>query len=183
MERHLGLSWDAFLLNHKIMRIIHKFFIGCIIICSIIMASCSNCSGNKDRADSQDSVPTFSKADTTEVLKMAENYLTHLKNKEYDAALHMLYYVENDSVKPLPDDEKQKIIEQQNVFPVLDFKLESYKFVNEFNVEATYSIEFFKKPDPDDPIQNTIRITFAPVKYDGAWYLALLSKSYMSKLN
>jgi len=146
------------------------------------MASCSSCSGNKNESQT-DSVPTFSKADTTEVLKMAETYLTHLKNKEYDAALSMLYFVENDSVKPLPEKEKQNIIAQQNIFPVLDFKLESFKFASEFNVEATYSIEFFKKQDPDDPIQNTIRITFAPVKSDGTWYLALLSKSYMSHID
>lgn len=44
----------------------------------------------------------------------------------------------------------------------------------------TYSIEFFKKEDPNDPIQNTIRITFAPQRINAQWYLALMDKSYVT---
>lgn len=165
------------------MRIINKFFIGCLLIACAFFASCSSCSSSKERAvTTQDSVPTFCKADTTEVLKMAETYLEHLKNKEFDAALDMLCTIENDSVKPLPEKERQTIVGQQNVFPVLDYKLESYKFQNENNVELTYTIEFFKKAEGEE-IPNTIRITFAPERIGGVWYLTLMNKSYMSYLN
>lgn len=160
----------------------NKFFLGCLLVACAFFASCSSCSNSKERAASQDTVPTFSKADTTEVLKMAETYLEHLKNKEYDAAIDMLCTIENDSVKPLPEKERQTIVGQQNVFPVLSYKLDSYEFKDENNVELTYTIEFFKKAEGDD-VPNTIRITFAPERIDGTWHLALMNKSYMSYLN
>jgi len=166
------------------MKIINKLFIGCLLLGSIFLASCSSCSnGNgkgENRANTTDTVPTFCKADTTQVLKMAEDYLEALKNQKYDEALSKLNLILNDSVKPLPEKDKQTIIRQQQVFPVLDYHLESFKFINEHRVEVTYSIEFFKKENPKDPIQNTIRITFAPQRINAQWYLALMDKSYVT---
>ena len=166
------------------MKIINKLFVGCFVLGSIFLASCSSCSNSKEKggrsANQTDTVPTFCKADTTQVLKMAEDYLEALKNQKYDEALSKLNLILNDSVKPLPEKDKQMIIRQQQVFPVLDYHLESFKFINEHRVEVTYSIEFFKKEDPNDPIQNTIRITFAPQRINAQWYLALMDKSYVT---
>lgn len=163
------------------MKIICKFFVGCLVLCSLFLASCSSCGGSKDgKTAKNDTIPTFCKADTTEVLQMAESYLNHLKNKEYDAAFDMLRHVSNDSISNLTNDERQQLLAQQKAFPVLDYKLESYKFVNEYRVELTYSIEFFKKQNEEDPIQNTIRITFAPQRINATWYLTLMEKSVMT---
>lgn len=163
------------------MKIIGKIFVGCLVLCSLFFASCSSCSGNKDgKTAKADTIPTFCKADTTEVLKMAESYLEHLKNKEYDAAFDMLRNVQNDSISNLTADQRTQLMAQQKAFPVLDYKLESYKFINEYRVELTYSIEFFKKEKEDDPIQNTIRITFAPQRINATWYLTLMEKSVMT---
>ena len=151
------------------------------MLCSLFLASCSSCGGSKDgKTAKNDTIPTFCKADTTEVLQMAESYLNHLKNKEYDAAFDMLRHVSNDSISNLTNDERQQLLAQQKAFPVLDYKLESYKFVNEYRVELTYSIEFFKKQNEEDPIQNTIRITFAPQRINATWYLTLMEKSVMT---
>lgn len=166
------------------MKIINKLFIGCFVLGSIFLASCSSCSSDNKKgggsSNPTDTVPTFCKADTTQVLKMAEDYLEALKNQRYDEALSKLNLILNDSVKPLPEKDKQTILRQQQVFPVLDYHLESYKFITEHRVEVTYEIEFFKKENPKDPIQNTIRITFAPQRINATWYLALMDKSYVT---
>ena len=170
------------------MKIFNQLLIGCTLAGSLFLASCSSCS-NEKKADIwrssgvADTVPTFCKEDTTEVLQMAETYLTHLKNKQYDAALSMLHEIVNDSVKPISQEDKQNILRQQEVFPVLDYHLESYEFVNEHKVQLTFSIEFFKKENENDPIQNTIRINFAPQRINATWYLTLMNKSYVTMLN
>ena len=163
------------------MKILCKFFVGCLVLCSLFLASCTSCGGSKDgKTAKNDTIPTFCKADTTEVLQMAETYLEHLKNKEYDAAFEMLRNVQNDSISNLTEEQRKQLLAQQKAFPVLDYKLESYKFINDYRVEVTYSIEFFKKAKEDDPIQNTIRITFAPQRINATWYLTLMDKSVMT---
>lgn len=141
------------------------------------MASCSGCSSSKDNKD-KDTIPTFAKADTTEVLELATKYLDLVKNKQYDDAEAMLSVIENDSVMQLSDEQKRMIRGQQKVFPVLDYHLVDMEFINENRVHVTYAIEFFKK-DPKDSIQNTIRLTFAPQRINAVWYLELLDRSVM----
>lgn len=162
------------------MKIIIRSVIACLALCWMF-AACTGCSGDKNRARSTDSVPTFSKADTTEVVAMCETYLNHLKAKEYDQAIGMLNYILNDTVHPLPEADKATIIKQQNVFPVLDYTLESMEFKDPNNVILTYSIKFFEKPEGSD-IPNTIRIAFSPQRINGQWYLELMNKSYITSL-
>jgi len=146
------------------------------IISGFCLTSCFN--GSDKKTEKNDSIPVFCKADTTEVLQLTEKYLNHLKKKEFDAALGMLNEIRNDSVYSLPENKKQIIIKQQEVFPVLNYKLESYQFKDEHNVELTYSIEFFEKSEGSD-LPNTIRVTFAPQRINAQWYLAVMEKSYI----
>lgn len=144
---------------------------------SLCMLSCSGCSSNKNDKK-KDTIPTFVKADTAEVLGLATKYLDLVKNQQYDEAEAMLSVIENDSVMQLTDDQKRIIRGQQKAFPVLDYHLVGMEFINENRVHVTYAIEFFKK-DPKDSIQNTIRLTFAPQRINAVWYLELLDRSVM----
>lgn len=137
------------------------------------LGSCSGCSSEQNKET--DTIPTFVKADTTEVLNLVEQYLDYVKNNKYDAALAMLNVIENDSIKPLDEETKASIRMQQQMFPVLDYQVEDMKFVNENLVRVTYAIEFFKK-EPGSNIPNTTRLSFAPQRINATWYLELLDR-------
>ena len=140
------------------------------------MPSCSGCS-NKSDSEKSDTIPTFVKADTAEVLAMTETYLNHVRNGNYDGAIGMLVQIVNDSVKELSPETEQNIRMQQKTFPVLDYHLTEMKFINENKVKITYDIEFFKK-DSADRIKNTISISFAPQRINAQWYLELLDRGF-----
>lgn len=138
------------------------------------LGSCSGCSKGKD--SDQDTIPTFAKADTTEVLHMAEQYLNYVKDKDYDKAIGMLSTIVDDTARPISAETERNIRAQQRAFPVLGYKVVSMEFVNANRVKVTYAVEFFKK-NPGDKIQNTINLTFAPQRINAQWYLELLERS------
>lgn len=139
--------------------------------------SCSGCSSH-DGDKTTDTIPTFVKADTAEVLKLTSAYLDCVKNKEYDKATAMLCTIINDSVMPLSEVTAQRVRSQQLTFPVLSYRVVDMEFVNQNRVTVTYAIEFFEK-DPHDSIQNTYRLTFAPQRINAKWFLELADKSVM----
>lgn len=139
--------------------------------------SCSGCSSS-DKGKDTDTVPTFVKADTTEVLKLTSEYLEYVKNRDYDKATAMLHTIVDDSVMPLSETVASRIRAQQRTFPVLSYRVVDMEFVNPNRVTVTYAIEFFEK-DPHDSIQNTIRLTFAPQRINAQWFLELNDKSVM----
>lgn len=152
-----------------------KNLIAAIIILLAGMAALHSCSGcsHGGKGGGADSVPTFVKADTAEVLAMAESYLDCVRDGRYDEAVGMLRVIKNDSILPLPEKTEQSIRMQQKTFPVLEYRLTDMEFANENRVKVTYAIEFFKK-DSADNIQNTITLTFAPQRINAKWYLELL---------
>lgn len=158
--------------------VMKRIFTAVIVIAafSLFLGSCSGCSSDKEKASG--TTPEFVKADTTEVLSLAGQYLDNVKNKDYDAAIAMLHVIENDSVKPLDEEVEREIRVQQQTFPVLDYHVEEMEFIDENNVRVTYAIEFFKK-EPGSKMKNTIRLAFAPQRINAVWYLELLDRSYM----
>lgn len=145
-----------------------------LVAAAIGFGACSGCSS--DSGKHKDTIPTFVKADTTEVLRLTAEYLECVKNKEYDKATAMLRTIVDDSVMPLSEATEQRIRAQQKTFPVLSYRVADMEFVNANRVTVAYAIEFFKK-DPRDSIQNTIRVTFAPQRIGSQWYLELSDKS------
>lgn len=159
-----------------------KNFIAAILIVlagMMAFSSCNSCSKSKEDVRT-DTVATFGKADTAEVLALTSKYLDYVKNQQYDEALAMLNNIVDDSVQAIDDEEKSKIKIQQQTFPVLDYHVADMDFVNENKVKITYAIEFFKKSNPADSVPNTIRVSFAPQRINGQWYLELLDRSVMN---
>lgn len=115
----------------------------------------------------------FVKADTTYVLDMVNEYMTHVQNKEYDEALSMLceFYSE-DSIFAISDEERERVTKLHKTFPVLKYTVTGMEFNAENDVTVTCAIEFFEK-DPNDSIQNTIRLAFAPRRVNAEWMLTL----------
>ncbi len=121
--------------------------------------------------------PMFSSKDTTAVLRLAEGYLDHVMNREYDKAMGMLHDILADSVRDLSPERDSAIREQQRVFPVLAYKRTGMRFTTPRSVSVTYQVEFFER-EPGSKIPNTYVITFEPQRIDGKWYLELSERSH-----
>ncbi len=145
-----------------------------VVIEMFLFSGCSSC-GKKNPMDT---VPELTKTDTTEVIKLTEEYLEHVKNKEYDEAIAMLHEFTLKEINQLSPEKDSIIRIQQKMFPVIDYELTDMKFENSRKVRITYAVEFFEK-DPDDKIPNTIKLTFAPQRIAHVWYLALVERSHV----
>lgn len=170
-ERHLSAWRGAFLFYIKLI-VMKRIFtaVTAIVAFLLFLGSCSGCPSDKEKVSG--AIPEFVKADTMEVLGLAEQYLNHVRNKNYDAAIAMLYVIENDSVKMISEEDEREIRMQQQAFPVLDYHVEEMEFIDENNVRVTYAVEFFKK-EPGSKVKNTIRLAFAPQRINAVWYLEL----------
>ncbi len=159
-------------MKSKILALVVLFL--AIVIEMFLFSGCSSCGTKRPK----DTVPELTKADTLEVIRLTEEYLDHVKNKEYDEAMAMLHDIVKNNPGELSPEKDSIIRKQQKMFPVLSYELTDMEFISSKNVKITYSIEFFEK-DPEDKIPNTIRLTFAPQRIVHEWYLELDERSHV----
>lgn len=141
------------------------------LVLAVSFSACSGCSSQKSEVE-EDTIPTFAKGDTTDVLNMTTRYLDLVKNKQYDDAVSMLRVIVNDTANAVSEDMKQSIIRQHKNFPVLAYSLDDMTFIDATHVRITYSIEFFEK-EPGSKIPNTVKLAFEPQRINAEWFLGL----------
>lgn len=141
-----------------------------ILFSSVTILAFNACTSNSKKVE----IPSIYNAqDTTLVQNMVTAYLEQLKAKEYDQALDMLSTLKTDSVvsvQPLSEEERMQLKKQFDVFPVLNYKLESEDWTDDDHIVYTYLVEFFEK-EPGSDIPNTVKLVLNPFRKDGRWYL------------
>ena len=117
----------------------------------------------------------LTREDTTQMLALCGQCMETLKQGKIDEALSQmrLYNDSTRTVSPLSAEKQAELRRTFRLFPVIDYKLDYYSFDVEGRNDVKYSIEFFKKENPDDPTPNTIGFMFNPVKVDGQWYVTV----------
>lgn len=145
---------------------------GFILLLSMIVVACNN--ANRDyRVENKNAI--FCKQDTIEVIKLTTTYLEHLKNRDFDKAIQMIYHIQNDTVSALTEEERKALEQQYTLFPVLSYKIDGYYFTDTRNTEIAYSIVFFEKQDGDNK-PNTLKFRLNPQRVKDAWYLSILNR-------
>lgn len=151
---------------------------------SLLALVCFFMSGCKGKGDASaesgyvdprsDETMERTEADTATILNMCTEYLNLLKEDKVEAALDLLYAYDDSAktVAPIGNELREKFRNNLQMFPVLDYKLESMKLYGEDDTEFTFMVEFFKKPE-GDPRPNTIREVLSPVRVNGQWYLTV----------
>lgn len=142
-----------------------------VISLTFVFVSCSE-QGKQKSVD----VPEFCAGDTADVLNLATKYLEHLKNKEFEQALAMVYHIEGDEVFQLTKSEKEALQKQYQLFPVLDYRIDSYTFTNAHNTEVRYTVTFFEKTSDSD-LPNTMAFSLKPQRINAVWCLSILNRS------
>lgn len=149
-------------------------YAGLLLILCIAVASCDNSKSKSE--EKQADIPALSKQDTVDVVRLATEYLEHLKNKEFDIALQMLRCMRNDSVFELSEAERNDLKMQYQMFPVLSYKIDGIILKDVHSTEVIYSVEFFKKGPGQEEIPNTMSFRLSPQKIDDIWHLGVLNR-------
>jgi hypothetical protein len=140
----------------------------------LIAASC----GNKPKSRIDETIDfrsSLTEADTVQMLKLCDDCMELLKNKDIDGALAMLneYVDSTNTVQPLTDITRAKYNRIFNMFPVLEYKLSGYSFVLEGLNDVKYTIKFAEEEHPEKNGEPKTSFMFNPVKIDGQWYLTV----------
>lgn len=146
----------------------------CAIAFLVFVISFTACNKTKPISSDvdTDTIPTFAKGDTIEVVNMASDYLDCIKKGKYEEAVSRLRYFENDTAKLYSDDVLKSIIRHHKNIPVLGYQLKDMTFVDASHVRLTFSIKFMET-EQDSKIPNTVSFTFEPQRINAEWYLGL----------
>ena len=149
-----------------------KFIWTIIAMTALILVSCGK--GKNAPADTDQSVVfmELSNNDTTEVYNLVNTYLDHLTNGRMDEALGMISYIENDSVKPVPENMLKRQRTSLNALHPIRYQIEHVMFLYDTDCEVKYSGILFDKEE-NDPAPNKVSFIIKPVRKDGKWYLTL----------
>ncbi len=151
------------------------FFLAIGFIC--LVSSCSN--KNKKNLSREEQIEIFrselTEADTTTMLKLADNAMEQLKAKKIDQVIASLYEY-NDStqeVKPLSKETAKRYTRRFKMFPVLDYYREYYSFMLEGCNDVKYCVTFATAEQAGTNEPATTMFMFNPVKIDGEWKLCV----------
>ena len=64
----------------------------------------------------------YSGKDSSEIKTLVENYVSALKSKNIEAAANMLYFVRNDSIFPITENDRKGLTALYSSMPILDCK-------------------------------------------------------------
>ena len=161
----------------KIDKIVFTLLLSCLLF------SCGQ-KETKDRmktyADAEkDFVSSLTKKDSITILEMSQKCMDSLKMGSIEAALRMLYVVNNGEVVTLSDENMEDFKKHFRTFPVIDYRLEYFSFSTQGCNDLKYKIEFAKK-DLNGNVP-TMAFMFNPVKIDGVWYLCIKDRNQSSK--
>ena len=141
------------------------------VLVLLLAASCMKKAEAPKSTDPLAPQMTVSAFDTTTVQQLTYEFLDLLKEEKYDEAISRLYVLENDQVKPLPDNQKAECLFSLGLHKVYGYQITDYTFFKETDSEVRCEMYIEDPATKSDPAR-LVRL-FRPVRRNGAWYLTL----------
>lgn len=137
--------------------------------------------GRQSNNTTDDELPmTISAYDTTSVLSLVNEYLTNLKEGNYDAALNMLHVLDQSELPAnLNSEQRQRHRMSMMLYHVYDYKIEKLTFWRQTDSRLDYSIIITQPNDGSEPAR--IRCALRPVRYMDVWYLTIADDRQMKE--
>lgn len=113
--------------------------------------------------------------DTTTVLRLCDNAMNMLMNKQYDEVISSLYeYTDSTKeVKPLSSETAAKYLRKFKMYPVMRYERKYYSFQLEGCNDVKYDVIFASGESAGTSTPAIIGYMFNPVKVDGEWRLCV----------
>ena len=110
--------------------------------------------------------------DTIEIRQLVDTYVQAFANNDFETASQMLYKMENDSVKPLSENERTDFVKAMKNFTVYGCELSEFTIRSEKNNEMKLKVQIIESGDLAKNIGVT-HFSLNPVLKDGTWYLTV----------
>ena len=123
--------------------------------------------------------------DTTIVLRLCDNAMELLMNKQYDEVLASLYeYTDStQEVKPITPQTAKKYLRKFKMFPVMRYERKYYSFQLEGCNDVKYDVIFASGEAAGTSTPAIIGYMFNPVKVDGEWRLCVKTPTDFYDIN
>jgi hypothetical protein len=117
--------------------------------------------------------------DSLTVVRMCDNAMNMLMNKQYDEVLASLYeYTDSTKeVKPLTPQVAEKYLRKFKMFPVIRYERKYFSFQLEGCNDVKYDVIFASGKDAGINKPAVIGYMFNPVKIDGEWRLCVKTEN------
>lgn len=151
-----------------------KKLLAVISIASLMMMF--SCSKKQNASMSEQEVfqKELTAADSTEAMKISNDFMALLQNGKVDEALDALKSVDsNRNVTALSDEIKDKLRNQFKMLPVINYTVTGIMFEKPDSNFVSY--QYVAQEATDDLPDLTVGFRTMPVKIDGEWYLTLPS--------
>lgn len=151
-----------------------KKLLAVISIASLMMMF--SCSKKQNASMSEQEVfqKELTAADSTEAMKISNDFMALLQNGKVDEALDALKSVDsNRNVTALSDEIKDKLRNQFRMLPVINYTVTGIMFEKPDSNFVSY--QYVAQEATDDLPDLTVGFRTMPVKIDGEWYLTLPS--------
>lgn len=155
------------------------FLFSFVLSLTLLIASCSSCGGRRHEKTRNDSIAEFratlTKEDTTEMLKLTDDAMKMLKNKQYDKVLAMMYEYHDSTkeIKPLTKETARRYNRMFHMFPVIDYERNYYSFQLEGCNDVKYTVIWAPAEKTGTGVPAKTAYMFNPVKVDGSWKLCV----------
>ena len=125
--------------------------------------------------------PLITHEDTVRAFNMSREYMELLKNNQTDSALNLLVYYPSDTVVALPAEIKSRLKKQYQIFPVMEYSIETSNFVDQYEAQVTYKYRFMDPPSDDPNYPVTMNLTLQVKFYQGTYYLSLYDYAVITR--
>ena len=111
--------------------------------------------------------------DTIEINQLVDQYVSLFIDNDLQGASSLLNVVNNDSIRPLSEEERTGFVKALSIFHFYDYKNMGMIIRSDKNNEIDLAVQII--PDGDiSKNQGVTHFYLNPVKIDGHWYLTLL---------
>lgn len=144
--------------------------------CFVLAFTISSCGSKKSNGDPVQAFrSSLTEEDTIEMVRICDEAMELLKNKEYDKLMSQLYEYDDStkSVSDLSPETAQRYINNYMMFPVLSYERVYYSFMLEGCNDVKYSVVFATAEQTGTGEPATTSFMFNPVKVDGTWKLCV----------
>lgn len=141
----------------------------------LAMNSCKDKPQKPILTDSQIFQASLNEEDTLQMLRLTDECMEFLKNKNIDGALAMLYEYDDSThqVSPLSDETRIRYERLFSMFPVLSYQRQFFKFMSEGLNDVKYEVIFAEESHPEKNGVPKTSFMFNPVKVDSVWYITV----------
>ena len=137
----------------------------------------SACGGKRSEQVSVQDLPafTFTSADTSAIHQLAETYVGLVRDCNFEAAADMLYFVRNDSILPLDEEQRSGFITTMRIMPFYGCSLKELNLYSDRDNELRIAMQITEDGNSETG-EGCTNFFLNPVEKDGTWYLTLLDK-------